>query len=92
MGDFVLPADVGECPEASEVKVVQLLFVTSVGSPALAAEREGGEDYWSVNFKFGSKVNSSPLPNCLPEPPKRTASCAGFGNSVADRDIYVSRE
>ena len=92
VGDFVLPADVGECPKASEVKVVQLLFVTSVGSPALAAEREGGEDYWSVNFKFGSKVNSSPLPNCLPEPPKRTASRAGFGKSVADRDIYVSRQ
>lgn len=66
--------------------MVQLLFVTSVSSPGLAAEQEGGEDYWSVNFEFGGKVNSSLLPNCLPEPPKRTA---GFGNSVADLDIYV---
>ena len=72
--------------------MVQLLFMTSVGSPGLAAEQEGGEDHCSVNFEFGGKVNSSPLPNCLPEPPKRTASCAGFGNSVADLDIYVSRE
>ena len=41
VGDFVLLADVGECPEVSEVEEVQLLFVTSVSSPGLAAEREG---------------------------------------------------
>ena len=41
VGDFVLLADVGECPEESEVEVVQLLFVTSVSSPGLAAEQEG---------------------------------------------------
>ena len=34
-------------------------------------------------------MNSSPVPSCLPEPLKRTA---GFGVSVADLDIYVSRE
>ena len=67
----------------------QLLFVTSVGSPGLAAVQEGGEDNCSVNFEFGGKVNSSPVPSCLNEPPKRTA---GFGASVADLDIYVSRE
>lgn len=35
------------------------------------------------------KVNSSPVPSCLPEPPKRTA---GYGAFVAEIDIYVSRE
>ena len=34
-------------------------------------------------------MNSSPFPNCLPEPPKRPA---GFGNSVADPDIDVSKK
>lgn len=89
VGDFVLPPEVGECPEASEVEVVQLLFVTSVSSPGLAAEQESGEDYSSLNFELDGKVNSSPLINCLPEPPKRLV---GFGNSVADHDIYVSRK
>ena len=89
VGNFVLPAEVGECPEASEVEVVQLLFVTSVSSPGLAAEQESGEDYCSLNFEFFGKVNSSPLINCLPEPPKRLV---GFVNSVADLDIYVSRK
>ena len=62
--------------------------MTSVGSSSLAAVQEGGEDYCSVNFEFNGKVNSSPIPSCLPEPPKRTA---GFGGSVVDLDIYVSR-
>ena len=41
VGDFVPPADVGECEESSEVELVQLLFVTSVSSSGLAAEQEG---------------------------------------------------
>ena len=41
VGDFVPPVDVRECPESSEVELVQLLFVTSVSSPGLAAEQEG---------------------------------------------------
>ena len=41
VGDFVPPADIGECPESTEVELVQLLFVTSVSSPGLAAEQEG---------------------------------------------------
>lgn len=35
------------------------------------------------------KMNSSPVPSCLPEPPKSTA---GYGAFVAEIDIYVSRE
>ena len=59
--------------------MVQLLFVTSVGSPGLAAVQEGSENYCFVNFELGGKVNSSSLPKCLPEPPKRTAD---FGDYV----------
>ena len=40
-GDFVPPADVGECPESSEVELVRLLFVTSVSRPGLAGEQTG---------------------------------------------------
>lgn len=58
-------------------------------SRSLSRTGTGGEDYCSVNFEFGGKMNSSPVPSCLHEPPKRTA---GFGASVADLDIYVSRE
>ena len=61
------------------MEVVQLLLVTSAGSPGLAAAQKGGEHYCSVNFEFGDKVNSSSLPKCLPEPPKRTA---GLGDYV----------
>ena len=61
------------------MEVVQLLFVMSAGSPGLAAVQEGGEQYCSVNFEFGGKVNSSSLTKCLPEPPKRTAD---FGDYV----------
>ena len=55
------------------MEVAKLLFVTPVGSPGLPAVQEGGEDYCSLNFEFGGKVNSFPPANCLPELPKRTA-------------------
>lgn len=57
------------------MKVIQQFLVSSVGGPGFAAIQQGGEDYCSINIKFGGHADSSLLPDCFSETPE---SAFGF--------------
>ena len=77
----VLPFDVEQFPEASQVECVQLPNVAAIHCPRLTGVQQGRQHDWTVHIELGLQADASPVPYTGG---KSAENCTRSGHSVGD--------